>query len=223
MRNFKNFDADDFLLNLEQCDWSSITGFDDVDDMYEKWKHLYKEICDEHCPFVTRRVRTCFLRWLSEDIIDDIKAKHYYEKKAHTKGLDIYWQMFMHFRNVVLNSLKIAKRYYYTGMILENKNKPKLMWKCFKELLPGKSKPNLKGLLVNGKIITNSKGIANAYNDCCTFIGNDLVSKLPPHNPSNLTNSDQPSGIPSFHFPIIPTDFVDLVFISNVRKQSCRS
>ncbi len=40
-------------------------------------------------------------------------------------------------------------------------------------------------------------------------IGNDLVSKLPPHNSSNLTNLDQPSGIPTCHFPIIPTDFVE--------------
>ncbi len=48
------------------------------------------------------------------------------------------------------------------------------MWKCLKELLPGKSKPNLKGLLVNGKSITNSKGIANAYNEYFTSIGNDL-------------------------------------------------
>ncbi len=40
-----------------------------------------------------------------------------------------------------------------TGMILENKIKPKLMWKYLKELLPGQSKPNLKGLLVNGKNI----------------------------------------------------------------------
>ncbi len=75
-------------------------------------------------------------------------------------------------------------------MILENKNKPILMWKCLKELLPGKSKPTLKGLLVSGKIIT--KGIANAYNEYVTSIGNDLASKLPPHNSSNLTNSDLP-------------------------------
>ncbi len=117
--------------------------------------------------------------------------------------------MFRHFRNVVSNSLKIAKRDYYTGIILENKNKPKLMWKCLKELLPEKCNPNLKGLLVNGKSITNSKGIANPYNEYFTSIGNDLASKLPPHNPSNLTNSDQPSGIPTFHFPIIHTDTVE--------------
>ncbi len=37
--------------------------------------------------------------------------------------------MFRHFRKVVSNSLKKAKCDYYTGMILENKNKPKLIWK----------------------------------------------------------------------------------------------
>ncbi len=60
MRNFKNFGADDFLLDLEQYDLSSINAFDDVDDMYEKWKHLYTEVCDKHFLFVTRRVRKCF-------------------------------------------------------------------------------------------------------------------------------------------------------------------
>ncbi len=83
------------------------------------------------------------------------------------------------------------------------------MSKCLKELLPGKSKPYLKGLLVNGKIITNSKGIVNAYTEYFTPIGNDLASKLPPYNLSNFTNSNQLSGIPTFHFPIIPTDFVE--------------
>ncbi len=97
------------------------------------------------------------------------------------------------------------------------------MWKCLKELLPGKPKPNLNGLLVTGKIITNSKGIANAYNEYFTSICNDLVSKLPPHNPSNLTNSDLPSCIATFHFPTIPTDFVEKTIISHARKQSGRS
>ncbi len=67
--------------------------------------------------------------------------------------------MFRHFRNVVSNSLKIAKHDYYTGMILETENKPKLIRKCLKELLPRNSQHNLKGLLVNGEIITNSKGL----------------------------------------------------------------
>ncbi len=69
MKNLNYFDVADFLQDLEQCDWSSINGFDNVDEMYEKWKHFYTKVY----PFVTRQVRKCFLSCLSEDIIDDIK------------------------------------------------------------------------------------------------------------------------------------------------------
>ncbi len=95
-------------------------------------KIVITDVCDKHCPFVTRRVWKCFPPWLNEEIKEDIKMKHYFEKKAHTKGLEIHWQMFRHFGNVISNSLKIAKRDYYTGLILENKNKLKLMWKYLK-------------------------------------------------------------------------------------------
>ncbi len=89
--------------------------------------------------------------------------KHYFLKQAHTKRLQIYWQMFRHFRNCVSNSLKAAKRNYYTGIILENKYKPRLMWKCLKELLPGKSKASPKGLLIDGQIITDKLQMANTF------------------------------------------------------------
>ncbi len=75
--------------------------------------------------------------------------------------------------------------------------------------MPGTSKSKLNGILLSRKIITKSKGIANAYNEYVTSIGNDLACKLPPHNTSNLTNSDLLSGIPTCHFPTIPTDFVE--------------
>ncbi len=67
--------------------------------------------------------------------------------------------MFRHFRNVVSNLLKIAKCDCYTGMILESKNKPKLMWKCLKELLPGQAELNLKGLLVMIKLVLTQRAL----------------------------------------------------------------
>ncbi len=77
--------------------------------------------------------------------------KHYFMKEAHTKGLEIFWQMFRYFRNLVANSLKIKKKNYYTKLILENKHKPKLMWKCLRELMPGKIKitPKYVGAFLN--------------------------------------------------------------------------
>ena len=88
--------------------------------------------------------------------------------------------MFRHFRNVVSNSLKTAKRDYYTSLIMENNKKQKLMWKYVKELLPGKSKPSRKGVLVEGQINTDPKCKANAFNEYFSSIGEDMASRLPP-------------------------------------------
>ncbi len=131
--------------------------------------------------------------------------KHYFEKKAHTKDLEIYWQMFRHFRNVVSYSFKIAKRDYCAGLILENKNKPKLMWKYLKELLSGNAKPSPKGLLINGQIITDPKCMSTVFNNYFTSIGQELASKLPPA--PHFTPPENPE-IPAFTFPSVTSEFV---------------
>ncbi len=50
---------------------------------------------------------------------------------------------------------------FYTGLILENKNKPKLMWTYLKELLPGNANPSHKSLLIDGQIISDPKCMSN--------------------------------------------------------------
>ena len=68
-----------------------------MDGTYRLFKGLLTQVCDKHCPFVTfKRVRK------SEEITEDIEMKHL-KKKAHTKGLKLFWQMFRHFRNDISN------------------------------------------------------------------------------------------------------------------------
>ncbi len=73
MRNYKNFNGDGFLGDLAQCNWAGIEDSVDVDVVYDRWKHLFTNVCDKHCPFVTKRERKCFLPWLNEEIKEDIK------------------------------------------------------------------------------------------------------------------------------------------------------
>ena len=56
--------------------------------------------------------------------------------------------------------IKAAKKTYYTDLIMENKQKPKILWRCIKELLPGNKKTGPKGLLISGKIVTDKKIMA---------------------------------------------------------------
>ncbi len=76
---------------------------------------------------------------MPDDITKDIKMKHYFFLNHILKGYK-YIGRCSSILETVLNSQKAAKRAYYTGIILKNKYKPRLMWKCLKELLAGKSK-----------------------------------------------------------------------------------
>ncbi len=124
--------------------------------------------------------------------------------------------MFRYFRNCVSNSLKAAKRDYYTGIILENKYKLRLMWKCLKELLPGKSKASPKGLLIDGLIdgqsITDKLQMANTFNEYFTSIGQDLARQLPSATPFIPPNN--PPDIPAFKFPVVTAQFVERQHLS---------
>ena len=57
MINFKNFNINDFCNDLDLCDWVSIEQFKDVDETCRRFKDVFTQVCDKHCPVITRRVR----------------------------------------------------------------------------------------------------------------------------------------------------------------------
>ena len=79
--------------------------------------------------------------------------------------------MYRHLRKVVSNYLTIIKREYNTSLNLDNKKKPKLLWKYLNALLLGKLKTNIKGVLVDGQIMTDAKCKANAFNKYFIYNG----------------------------------------------------
>ncbi len=80
-----------------------------------------------------------------------------YHNKAQKHNLNIYWDLNNNFRNSVANMIKQARKFYFVNLILENKNKPQLMWKCLSGPLPGKTKSSPKGLIKDGVIETNKE------------------------------------------------------------------
>ncbi len=176
-----------------------------MNDALDHWKDLFISVCDKHCPVVTRRVRKTFLPWIDADIKEEIRLKHYYQHKAKTKHLHIFWDLFKHYRNSVSNMMKSAKKTYYTDMILNNKHKPRVMWKYIRELLPGKSKTSPHGLLEGGNLITDIKMMANCFNNFFTSIGRKLADKIPN---AALRQQQARRCDSSFKFPKVTSEFV---------------
>ncbi len=76
--------------------------------------------------------------------------------------------------------LKAAKKKYYTDTIIENKNKPRVMWKFIKQLLPGKSKNAPHGIMIADKLVTDNKQIAQCFNEfVLQTLDANLLKKFP--------------------------------------------
>ena len=147
---------------------------------------------------MTRRVRKSSMPWIDQDIKNEIRLKNEIYDKANKSDLHVCWDLYKQLRNRVSNMIKIAKKTYYTDLIIENKDKPRLMWKYLKELLPGSQKESPTGLLVDGKSVTGKKAMANIFNRFFTSIGEKLANNIPNHPACNINTPDNtlPSSSP---------------------------
>ena len=57
-RNFKNFNANDFLSDISQIPWECITSHDNPNICWKIWQSLYLKVLDTHTPLRHIRIRT---------------------------------------------------------------------------------------------------------------------------------------------------------------------
>jgi len=79
---------------------------------------------------------------------------------------------------------------------LEHKGDPKSFWEVLKQVLPGKRKAcNVDKLIVNNKVLTNPKEIADTMNNHFTTIAEQVLPSSATHlSPVLNNNSNVPSS-----------------------------
>ena len=64
-RSMKNFDNDSFINGMSAAPWNIIEMFDDVNDAWDSFKHIFISISDEHAPFKTVTMRGKSSPWVT--------------------------------------------------------------------------------------------------------------------------------------------------------------
>ena len=85
------------------------------------------------------------------------------------------------YRNKLSKLVKISKKKYYNDYFIENSNNVKNIWKGIKQIMtlkPQKASLPTK-LVMSDSITTDTKSIANAFNDFFSNIGNKLAKSIP--------------------------------------------
>ena len=213
-RDNKNFDRENFLLDILNIDWYSVTELHkgdpnhsfntfeaNINSLLDKYmplkKMTNKEIKQQHKPWITIGIRTSIER-----------REHLYKKFIKAKNIQIkeeYHRRYKELRNQIVMLCRQSKNIHYQKFFTENSWNAKNTWKGIKSIININStmKTEPTSLMVNNDLISDPKEIANTFNNHFSTIAKELQGNIY-HNGQDftkyLTNRNE------HNFFITPTD-----------------
>ena len=97
-------------------------------------------VADIHAPQITRKVKSEYTPWITNNIKKQIYHRDFLKKKAINTGSENMFVAYKRARNALNKLIKGTKRNYYTSVLNDTKNNPKNMWNTINKLTNKKSK-----------------------------------------------------------------------------------
>ena len=138
------FDSSGISMKLNFCkiDWNGVTTHNNPNEMWDFWKHLLASVIDKHAPFKTKRVKNKRSLWNTNELLHEIHKRDFLKKKAASTNDPSIWKQFKDARNKANNSVKKAKRKYFSENLDANKSDPRKTWRLINELQSRQSRQN---------------------------------------------------------------------------------
>ena len=132
-RSLTKYDKISFINDLRQINWSAILSplAENPNLMASTFQEIFESILDIHAPLKKRRVRSESAPWLNQSIRNLMKERDLAKRIA--KKSPEKWSVYKQLRNKVTKEIKVAIETHYRGLIEENKDNPKKMWKTIKD------------------------------------------------------------------------------------------
>ena len=179
-RSYKAFVKEDFLSQLEQIDWTPVYSCRDVDLAVDIFTWLFRNVLDQHAPWVVYQLRKSFTPWVTPDTVEMIKKRD--ETKARATNLakagkdcSEDWAEFKKLRNTINNRIKYEERTYKSKIMRDNSDNPSKCWQLAKTFMNWNTAAGSPTQLESeGRLVLKAAEIASIMNKF--FI--DKVSKI---------------------------------------------
>ena len=177
-RSYRNFNYDRFKERLELLDWGPLA---DMSDPGEAWDFMLKQITmviDNMCPVRTFHIKNYRPDWMTKELIEQIKDRDYFYKKAKLKGDEDSWNMAKHLRNITNSNIRQAKRDFILDELRQHDKDEKKFWKVIRKVVPTGKQPSNRDILLkndDGSKISKEK-TAHFISDYFINVGNSDVS-----------------------------------------------
>ena len=113
------------------------------------------------------------LPWVTPGLVKSIRTRNKLYKKLKSmdpksEKYEILNFQLKHFGKVLKNSIKLAKRNYYSKLFEVQKNDPRKMWQTISSLTSNKTNQSQKlpdSFIIDGKAVSDPQTIADGFND----------------------------------------------------------
>ena len=161
-------------------DWNRVTTHNNPNEMWDVWKHLLTCVIDKHAPLRTKRVKNKRSPWITNELLREMHTRDFLKKKAASTNDPSIWKQFKDARNKANNSVKKAKRKYFSDNLGAYKSDPRKTWRLINELQFRQNKSTEVSQVKTGNQVFTSPGdIAEAFNNHFTNIGQSLAQEIP--------------------------------------------
>ena len=171
-RSYRQFDRVAFRKALLDLDWNVFYGLTDPE---EAWSFILKGVSlvlDKMCPIREFKVKNFRPNWVTNELLEQIKDRDYFYRKAKLSGDRDDWNIARYLRNTTNSNIRKAKREYILDELEANSGNCKKFCKVIKEVVPtGKQAQQDILLKDKGKKI-EKENIANFINDYFVNVGN---------------------------------------------------
>ena len=121
VRNFKQFNTENFKADMEQTPFYIASVFDDMDDILWAWNQLFRGVCDSHAPLKEIKVRSVSSPWINNTIRLKMNRRFKLFKRAVETKDQNTWADYKRLRNEITSDLRKAKAAYFRDQLKKAK------------------------------------------------------------------------------------------------------
>ena len=172
-RSYRNFSSEDFKAKLKELDWNDLYDMNDPEDAWVFISNNVTKVLDTICPVRTFKIKNYRPDWMTKELIEQVKDRDYFYKKAKKQGNEDAWNIAKHLRNTTNANIRQAKRDFILDELNAHNDDPKKFWKVIHKVVPSKKSPQSHDILLmnNGKKLGKEE-VAHFINDYFINVGN---------------------------------------------------
>ena len=180
-RSYKNYDTVAFKKGLLEQNWDDLYNMTDPNLIWKYIADRFTPLLDKMCPIRTFQIKNYRPEWITPELIEQIKDRDYFYRKAKCGGDEDMWNIAKHLRNTTNANIRQAKREFVLEELDGCRQDSRKFWHTIRSVVP--SNKNKDSSRQDTKVGKNE--VAHFINDF--FIN---VGKVGDRDDGNVLNKD---------------------------------